>query len=139
MAPSSSKRRKVAAISLAVLGVAGLSLASAATLNLNGGTLAANTVVVASCQPTATAIKVGFGNTFKSSASTPGYDVSGVSLSAVDAACAGKSVKADLIDAAGVSLGQVTGTATTGTTTLSAPAAGVSATAVAKISVVISD
>lgn len=139
MARKTSNRRKTAAVSLAVLGVAGLALASAATLNLEGGTLAANTVVVASCQPTGTPITVGFDNSFAASASSPGYNVSGVTLNDVDAACDGKAVKADLIDASGASLGQVTGVASAGSVNLGAPSASVPATAVEKVSVVISD
>ncbi|WP_066585459.1 hypothetical protein [Cellulomonas timonensis] len=139
MARFSFPRRKTAAVSMAVLGVAGLALASAATLNLEGGTLAANTVVVASCQPTGTPISVGFDDSFAASASNPGYNVSGVKLKDVDAACAGKAVKADLIDASGASLGQVTGVASAGAVSLGAPSASVSASAVAKVSVVISD
>ena len=44
-----SARRKSAALALAVVGVAGLSLASAATLNVNSQTLGAGTTIVASC------------------------------------------------------------------------------------------
>ena len=49
-----NNRRKSAAIALAVIGVAGLSLASASTLDLAGGTLQAGTTALNDCQPTGT-------------------------------------------------------------------------------------
>ena len=138
----SSNRRKSAAIVLAVLGVAGLSLASAATLNLSGtGTLGANTVVVASCQPTqvASAITVGFATTFNLT-NTTGYKVSSVVLKSVDVGCNGKAVKVTLLGVGDAFLGEVTGPAVTNVTTLSVPTTTViAATDVVKVSVVISD
>jgi hypothetical protein len=132
---SSSNRRKASAVALAVVGLAGLSLASAATLNLSGSTLAANTATVASCQPAATPITVGFTSAF----STAAYKVSAVQLKSVDAACATKAVRVTLLGASDAVLGEVTGTVAAGTTTLASVPAGVSASAVEKVAVVISD
>ena len=58
----STNRRKSIAIALAVLGVAGLSLASAAQLNLSpSNTVQSGTAAVAAdCQPTGTPVIVAF-------------------------------------------------------------------------------
>lgn len=135
---SASNRRKASAVALAVVGIAGLSLASAATLNLSGSTLAANTATVASCQPTTTPITVGFTTAFNVT-SSPSYKVSSVQLKSVDAACASKQVRVTLLGASDAVLGEVTGSAATGTTTLASVPAGIASSAVEKVAVVISD
>ncbi|MFS0701830.1 hypothetical protein AB6N24_17800 [Cellulomonas sp. 179-A 4D5 NHS] len=134
----SSNRRKFAAVALAVLGVSGLSLASAATLNLSGSTLAANTATVASCQPTATPITASFTTSFTATPA-PSYKVASVALKSVDAGCAAKAVRVTLLGASDAILGEVTGAATTGTTTFASIPAGISASDVVKLAVVISD
>ncbi|SDD29906.1 hypothetical protein SAMN05216410_3140 [Sanguibacter gelidistatuariae] len=104
---ASSKRRKTAALALAFVGVAGLSIASAAQLNLGTGSLGAGTTVVAGCQPAATPIGVGFENAF----SAAEYKTTSVALKAVDAACVGLKYKVTLTDSAGVAIGtELTGT-----------------------------
>jgi hypothetical protein len=139
MSSKRSTTRKAAAVGLAVVGIAGLSLASAAQLNLGASTLGAATSVVASCQPAGTPITVSYTNTFNTTNSV-GYKVTGVGLKGVDAACNNKSVKVSLLGAGDVSLGEVTGTATTGNATvLTAPPAGLAADAVVKVAVVITD
>ena len=60
----STKGRKSAAIALAVVGVAGLSLASAAQLTVNSSSLGAGTSVVASCDD---AITVGYSTIYNAS------------------------------------------------------------------------
>ena len=52
-----NNRRKSAAIALAVIGIAGLSLASASTLTVNSSSIAAGTVAVTGCD---TAVNVGY-------------------------------------------------------------------------------
>lgn len=141
MSSKRSTTRKAAAIGLAVVGIAGLTLASAAQLNLGASTLGAATSVVASCQPASPAapITVSYTNTFAATP-TPGYKVSAVGLKAVDAACAGKAVKVSLLGAGDAVLAEVTGTAAAGTATvLTAPPAGIGADSVVKVAVVISD
>lgn len=135
---SASNRRKASAVALAVVGLAGLSLASAATLNLSGSTLAANTATVASCQPATTPVTVGFATAF-TVATSPSYKVTTVRLTSVDAACAAKDVRVTLLGAGDAVLGEVAGTAATGTTTLASVPAGIAASAVEKVAVVISD
>ncbi|MCV2395065.1 hypothetical protein OEB99_12170 [Actinotalea sp. M2MS4P-6] len=131
-------RRKSAAIALAVLGVAGLSLASASTLDLTGGTVQAGVTDLTDCQ-TSGDITIGFG--------TPGfaggsYGVSSVVLQDVDAACAGKAVRVTLLDDAGSPV------AAELTTTVASPFAGgdvsltsaaVAAASISSVAVVISD
>lgn len=105
-------RRKSAAVALAVLGVAGLSLASASTLSLTGGTLQAGVTDLTNCQPAATKVVVGFGTPALGSNGI--YNVADVKLSNVDAACAGKAVKITLLSGTAPSYTQV-GTEITGT------------------------
>lgn len=106
---------KIAAIALGVAGLVGLTVSSAASLNLTGGTIGAGSTVVAACQASADTIGVSYVNAY--SATAPGYTITSVKLSNVDAACAGQNVKIDLTGASNVSLGEVTGTAATGTNT----------------------
>ena len=125
---------KAAAVALGVAGIVGLTISSAASLNLSGGSVGAGTSIVAACQPAATPITVSFVNTY--SASVPGYTVTSVKLGAIDAACAGQQLKVTLSGAANASLVEVTGVAAAGTVTLAVPGA-IAATAVTGASVVI--
>ena len=79
----STKGRKSAAIALAIVGVAGLSLASAAQLTINSSSLGAGTSVVASCDPTG--ITVGFGTGLNTTSHT--YDTNSLALTTVNVAC----------------------------------------------------
>ena len=103
---TSSKRRKTAALALAFVGVAGLSIASAAQLNLGTASLGAGTSVVASCQ-TSGSIGVSFTNAFVGGTSAvPGkYQTTEVVLKAVDTACVGLNYKVTLTNSAGVAIG----------------------------------
>lgn len=76
-----SARRKSAAIALAVVGIAGLSLASAATLNVNGGTIQAGATVDATCDLTGVDVK------FTSGWAASAYNVTAVTVSGIDQAC----------------------------------------------------
>jgi hypothetical protein len=119
----SSNRRKTIAIALAVLGVAGLSLASASQLSLNGGgtvqsgALAVNT----DCQPEASKITLAFDAPTVTSATvagvtTSGYASANVTLTGIDAACSTHHYKVALLDSTGA-LVATTGGEATGTTT----------------------
>src|SRR5665647_2408700 len=79
----SNKGRKSAAIALAIVGVAGLSLASAAQLSVTSGSLGAGTSVVASCDTDG--IGVTYTNVYN--ASTGVYDTSSMTLTGVSATC----------------------------------------------------
>jgi hypothetical protein len=107
-------RRKSAAIALAVIGVAGLSLASATTLNIDSGTLQAGTTDLEGCQGTA-AVSVEFSDP---TASGTAFTVDEVDLSGIAAQC--------VTDAADIQVTIVDGSdnvlATTSLTTITATA-----------------
>ncbi len=118
--PTSSKRanrRKLLAVGLAVLGVAGLSLASASQLNVNGsssavaqaGTAAVTTAV---CQTSAVAVSYGLtaapaGTLATGSAFGFASEADALTLTSFDAACGGKTVKVALGSATGTQIGDV--------------------------------
>lgn len=127
------KSRKPAAIALGLVGVAGLSLASAAQLNVSTATLGADTEIVSACDTVG-----GIGVEFTNQYATTGYQTNAVTLTDVDAPCDGLTLAITLADVNGAALGEITGvTAATGTATYNLPAA-VDAAAVEKVSVVIS-
>ena len=109
-----SFRRKPAALALGVLGIAGLSLASAAQLGVSSQSLGAGTTVVASCD--SDGITAAFTSTYDPT--TKRYNATGITLSGVAAACNGLAVRVTVADTAGVSLGEATGTAASTTTNL---------------------
>jgi hypothetical protein len=128
--------RNSAAIELAVVGVAGLPLASAAQLTVTGGSLGAGTKVVASCHSDTAAR---FANTYSST----GYRVTSVVLSEVSSACNGLKYSVQLTTGSGTALGSpITGTLTVtglldaGTATIAVSPA-VDALSVTGVSVVI--
>ena len=90
-----SIRRKSAAVALAVVGVAGLTLASAAQLNINSESLGAGTEVVASCDETG--VDVGF-TTAWDATNNDGYNASAVSIENIDDTCAGQEIAVTLLD-----------------------------------------
>lgn len=76
-----SSRRKAAAVALAVVGIAGLSLASAAQLNITSNSLGAGSVDVGACDPD----NINVGYTVATGANT----VTAVVLTGVADACLG--------------------------------------------------
>ncbi|HEY3437342.1 MAG TPA: hypothetical protein VGK35_06610, partial [Actinotalea sp.] len=117
-----STRRKSAAIALAVIGVAGLTLASAAQLNLTPTSLGAGSTVVASCDDT---VGVGYTTAYAST----GYDVSAVNLTGVAALCNGLSYKVTLLTGAVGSQTPI-GSEATGTLTVTGTTATIAVTPV---------
>jgi len=91
--PTHRTRRRLTAMMLAVVGLAGLGLASAAQLNVTSGSLAAGTSVVASCQTSGT-VSVGFTTGYV----TGGYQATGVTFSGVHAGCAGRTIEVQLLN-----------------------------------------
>jgi len=90
MASKSKKTRKGIAVGLAVLGVAGLSLASASQLNLTGvdAVQTGAVTVSAACQTSTIAVS------FAAPTQTSGaYASSKVTFTKIDQACAGKKYK----------------------------------------------
>ncbi|MDQ1575815.1 MAG: hypothetical protein QOH55_965 [Microbacteriaceae bacterium] len=108
---------KFAAVAIGVAGIVGLTISSASSLNLAGGTVAANATSLASCQSTTSAATVNFGTTY----STTGYNVTTVALGNVDPNCHDEQIKVTLSDASGNSLGEFTGTVPAVTNPATAP------------------
>ena len=96
-----SARRKSAAIALAVVGIAGLSLASAAQLNIASASLGAGTQLVATCDTNG--VTVGFETAYAAGK----YDATSVVINGIADTCAGQNIAITLTDAAGVVVGQV--------------------------------
>lgn len=132
--PTRSTRRKSAAIALSVLGLAGLSLASAATLSLDAGTLQAGTADQVGCQGDAE-VAVAFGTDWSAAASD--YVVSDVELSGIAAACATEEVGFTLLDGTGAALFTSQDTAADSTVTLDVTADEIRAQDVDGVAVVI--
>ena len=126
--------RKTAAIALGIVGVAGLSLASAAQLNLSSGSLGAGTTVIATCQDEEP-IAVNFESSFVPGADAE-YKASSLKLSSIAPACNGQTYKVTLSDADGAVIGEEA-TGTVAGTSLSVPLGNVSAEDVANVAVVI--
>ena len=91
-----NNRRKVMAVGLAIVGVAGLSLASASQLNLTwSGNFQTGAVTVdASCQPAANAITTSFSTPTFDGAVTSPWRVANVVFYGVHADCANKKYEA---------------------------------------------
>ncbi|WP_182113066.1 MULTISPECIES: hypothetical protein [unclassified Actinotalea] len=89
-----SARRKSAAIALAVVGVAGLSLASASTLNVSGGTIQAGTTTSASCD--ADGVQAKFTSSY-AAAPTNAYKADTLTISGIDAACADGDMRVSVV------------------------------------------
>ncbi|RYV51244.1 hypothetical protein [Pengzhenrongella frigida] len=102
MAKKLSTTRKGLAIGLAVVGIAGLSLASAAQLNLTGpttGTLQAGvaTIVNADCQTSPISV------TFAAPVRTGKvYKSESIDITGIDAACSGKNYKLSVLNGSDV-------------------------------------
>ncbi len=128
-----SARRKSAALALAVVGIAGLSLASASQLTVNGGTIQAGTTTTASCDADGVAAK--FASSW-STAAPAGYKADTVTISGIDAACAGGDMKVSVVKADGTAVEfSATGIGATWTSAAIAPV--VRAADVASVAVVI--
>jgi hypothetical protein len=100
--PTKNTHRKVLAVALGVVGVAGLSLASASTLNVSGSSsnIQAGVDTVGACQGTGT-VAASFGSPTLSSGA---YKTTNVTLSGIVAACAGKSLKVAFVDSSGATV-----------------------------------
>lgn len=131
MASRKNRSRKSLAVALAIVGVAGLSMASAAQLTVTSDTVAAGVSVDAACD---TAVAVSYGTAF----SAGEYVVDEVTITGIAAGCENAVLDFTLLDS-GVAIANGTGGGTIGATgtevyTLSPT---VSAAAVDAIAVVI--
>ncbi len=88
-----NNRRKAIAVGLAIVGVAGLSLASASQLNLSwaGQFQAGNVTVSGECQSSAVAVAFS-APTFDGTTTNP-WKVPNITFSSIDAACATQGAK----------------------------------------------
>lgn len=110
--------RRLVALGLAVVAVAGFSLASASQLAINGTVLQAGTGVVPDCQPASQVI----GTSFTSAFSAGAYRTTAVTLSNVASTCTGLTYRLQLVAADGTPLdvnGGAAGTDVSGSVTLS--------------------
>ena len=128
----STKGRKSAAIALAIVGVAGLSLASAAQLGVTSNTLQAGTVTITNCQSGSVnvAYTTGFANgTYGVTAVT----VSGINVTPVTG-CLLRKLDLTLFDSSGASLGTASiASITVASATLTLPASAATTTGVAVV------
>ena len=128
------KRKTLFALVLA-LTIFGAVYGFAATLNVGTNTLSAGNATVASCE---TNTATGTYSVAYDTASTA-YKVSGVTITGLDAACAGKAVSATLTsNSGGTNLGTITGTVPAGGGSLTlTPSGTVAAASVSGVSVAI--
>jgi hypothetical protein len=127
-------KRKTLFAAVLALTIFGAVYGFAATLNVGSSTLSAGNATVSSCE-TSTATGT---YAVAYDPAVPGYKVSGVTITGLDAACAGKSVSATLTGSGPSNLGSVTGTVPAGGGSLAlSPAGTVSAAAVTGVSIAI--
>jgi hypothetical protein len=130
-----AKKKTLFALMLA-LTIFGAVYGFAATLNVGTNQLSAGNATVASCQATGTptgTYAVAYDSTL------PGYKVSTVTVTSLDAGCASKTVSVTMTGASAVNLGTITGTipAGGGTLALTPGATPISAALVTGVSVAI--
>lgn len=127
-------KRMIFALAAGILAVGAVSAAAASLGGVTGASLGADTTVVASCDTDG--IGVGYSTAYSSTTGT--YQVTGVNLTGVNAACNSRAYAVTLADAANASLVQGTGNLTVTTGNASIAVTPVSATAVVRLSIVIS-
>ena len=151
MAKKLSTTRKGFAIGLAVVGIAGLSLASAATLGFGpSATLQAGTQDLTGCQGTSP-VTVRFTNSYVADADSattggqPGYKVDSVVFSGINVTpttgCVGKHLKFNLLNSSGAIVGSeadITIATATATQVIALPTA-IPASVVSAVAAVIAD
>lgn len=106
-----AKKKTLFALMLA-LTIFGAVYGFAATLNVGTDHLSAGNATVASCQPAGTPATGTYAVAYDST--LPGYKVSGVTVTGLDAACASKPVSVTLTGTSAANLGTITGTVPVG-------------------------
>lgn len=133
---SARRRRRIAVAVIAGVGTFGMIGASAASLGgITGSSLGADAAVIGSCDTDG--VTLAYTNSYD--ATLGRYQTTGVTVTGIAAACAGKSLALTLKDTAGAALGSGTVASIVGTSasiTLTAP--GANANSVAGAAVVIS-
>jgi hypothetical protein len=138
-----NKALKALAVIAVGIGALAASQALAAGLNTNGQSLGSGQQTVSGC--TSDTLNVSYATAYSPAVGSGGYAVTGVTLtdtaSTPDlAGCAGQTYRVTLLSAAGVSLGEATGTVPAGQTSFSSTAgfaSPVAASAVAGAAVVL--
>ncbi|MDQ7992365.1 MAG: hypothetical protein AAGC63_04510 [Propionicimonas sp.] len=136
MSENKNRKSRVAAVALAVVGVAGLSMAAAAQLNLNftGSFQAGAAAVNADCQTSTIAVTYA-APSFEASATVP-WRVGKVTFDSVDATCNNKGYKAAYKLGSANWVEFATGTTATGKLTVDLPA-GLDANTISQVALTI--
>jgi len=128
-------RRRTLFAAVLALTIFGAVYGFAATLNVGANTLSAGNATVASCQASGTPTGT---YTVAYDSTIPGYKVSGVTVTGLDAGCASKTVSVTLTGAASANLASLTGTVPVGGGSLAlTPGSTVAAASVTGVSVAI--
>lgn len=102
--PTNPARRRFAAVVLGVVGIAGLSIASAAQLTIGSSTLGVGATIVSTCQGPGT-ITTSFPTAWNTTVTPAAYRVTAVTLSGVNATCVGKAYRIQMLNGSGVAVG----------------------------------
>jgi hypothetical protein len=113
MASRKNRSRKSLAVALAIVGVAGLSMASAAQLTVSSDEIVAGVDTFTGCD---NAVSVSYNTSFSGGA----FNVDDVVVDGVDAACAGLTITVEVLDNSNASIESLSATAVSGTNTISA-------------------
>jgi len=97
-------RRRFAAVVLGVVGIAGLSIASAAQLTIGSSTLGVGATIVSTCQGSGT-ITTSFPTAWNTTLAPAAYRVTAVTLTGVNPVCVGKAYRIQLLNSSGVAIG----------------------------------
>ena len=100
--------RRIAALMLALVAIAGLSAASASQLSVNGGTLQSGVGLVVDCQPAGQPVVVRFTSAFSGST----FSTTAVTVSAVNTACQGLAYRLQVVSTTGDPIDINSGSAT---------------------------
>ena len=112
--PTNPARRRFAAVVLGVVGIAGLSIASAAQLTIGSSTLGVGATIVSTCQGAGT-ITTSFPTAWNTTVAPVAYRVTAVTLTGVNSACGGKAYRIQMVNGSGVAVGaEITGTVPAG-------------------------
>jgi hypothetical protein len=115
---SKNNKRKYAAIALGIVGIAGLSLASAAQLNVTDSSPLVGVSVNGECQPAAEVVNVAYDTSFTNGA----FNITNIKLTGINAACNGKPVTVYMLNQAGAQVGATfSGTAAAAGVTIPVP------------------
>ena len=125
-----NNRRKSAAIALAIVGIAGLSLASASQLTVTSNTLQAGSATVGQCDTDG--VNVAYSYTYSGTE----YVANGVTVSGIAAGCDGGQIGVTLKGTSGTAV--TLASATIAGTSYTAPITAISAADLANVTVVVS-